>query len=59
MINRPSDFKASQLRFQNCKDNIFVVVGRFSKIAYFIACYKTNDATHITDLFFKEVLCLH
>jgi len=28
-------------------------------MAYFIACNKTNDATHITGLYFKEVMRLH
>jgi len=32
-----------------------VVVDQFSKMAYFIACNKTNDATNIVELYFKEV----
>ena len=53
------DFIMALPMTQKRKEAIMVVMDRFSKMPHFIPCHRTDDASYVADLYFKEIIRLH
>jgi hypothetical protein len=46
-------------RTKRGRDILFVVVDHFSKMAHFIPYHKSDNASHVANFFFPEIVCFH
>jgi len=53
------DFVVALPRTQREKAAVTVAKGKFSKVAHFVPCHKTDDASYIAEIYLKEIIRLH
>ena len=57
--NVSMEFVVALPRVQRGKDSVVVVVDRFTRMDHFVVYHNVDNASHIADLYLKEIIRLH